>query len=264
MSVKDLRKKALRKAKEKVREEKFRRDHLIIQAISAIDELDDVSNLMLERVRNWYALHYPELEKLVRSPETYLAIVKELQARELMTEDALKPLTAKAPQVAAVAKDSIGAVLGKKDLDRVAKLATLVVHMKQERDEIAQYVEDACAELCPNVHSIAGGMLAARLLAAAGSLEKLAEFPASTVQVLGAEKALFAHLKQGVSPPKHGLIFAYPAIRQAPKKMRGKIARAVANKLSIAARMDFFGHGLDVSLKQKLDAQVERITSAAK
>ncbi len=258
-----MRRKALALAKEKVREKKSGRDYLVIQAVEAIDELDDVANLMTERVRHWYSIHYPELAKLVKSIDTYLEIITVLKSRRDMRKEALMKYLPEdqAKKVELIAEQTMGAEVSDTDLDSLAKFASLAAHAHNEREELAQYIDEATAEICPNMHSIAGGLLSARLLAKAGSLERLAEMPASTIQVLGAEKALFAHIRKGVKPPKHGLIFAYPHVMQAPKNKKGKISRLVAGKLAIAARMDFFNHGLDKSLNEELE---KKITSALK
>ncbi len=258
MDARQLREKALKKAKHAVRLKKGGRDFMVIQAVEAIDELDDISNLMTERVRNWYAMHYPELAKLVRSVDTYLDIIIELKKRKEMTVGRLTKYMpeAQAKKVEMLAEQTMGADVGGADLDSVAKFAELAAHARREREELAKYIDGTTAEIMPNVHSLVGGLLAARLLAKAGSLKRMAELPASTIQVLGAEKALFAHIKKGVKPPKHGLIFAYPQLMQAPKKKKGKVARLVAAKLAIAARMDYFGHGLDKSLKPELEKRI--------
>lgn len=258
-----MRAKALELARSKVKEAKQRRDYMIIQAIEAIDELDDVTNLMMERVRNWYAHHYPELVKLVRNPDTYLDIITGLKERKSMRAAALLKYLPEdqAKRVEEIADQTIGADVDIADLDSVAGFAALAAHGRKERNELADYIEKATAQLCPNVHSIAGGLLTARLLAKAGSLEAMAEMPASKIQILGAEKAMFAHIKKGVAPPKHGVIFAYPYIQQSPRSKHGKIARLLAGKLAIAARMDFFGHGLDPALNADL---VRRVMLALK
>jgi len=162
-----------------------------------------------------------------------------------------------AKKVEMIAEQTMGADVSASDLESVATFAKLTAHARREREELAKYVDEVTAEIMPNVHMLVGGLLAARLLAKAGSLERMAELPASTIQVLGAEKALFAHIKKGVKPPKHGLIFAYPQLMQAPKKKKGKIARLLAAKLAIAARMDYFKHGLDESLKVGLEKKVK-------
>jgi nucleolar protein 56 len=259
MALKELRALALKRVKKKVSEEKFKRDHLIIQSVECIDEIDEVINLMMERVRNWYAFHYPELSRLVKSPDAYLLIIKEIKSRRMMMQDRLEPFTGPdmARKIASIATQTMGADLDEKDLKRIAGLASLTLDTRKEREELAQYVENSMREMAPNLHSMVGGMLAARLMAKAGSLERMAEMPASTIQVLGAEKALFAHLRTGVKPPKHGVIFAYPAVQQAPKDRRGRVARVLANHLAIAARVDFFRHTLQPELKQGLDKAVQ-------
>jgi nucleolar protein 56 len=251
-NLKELRKKALKKTREKVKKELFKRDKLVVQAIDAIDELDSAANLVIERVRNWYSLHFPELERMLakRDIDAYLKVVAEGKGRKGIKDE----------KMAMVAKQSMGADIAQEDLEAVAELAKLALEMRKERERCAKYVESLVREVAPNASAVAGEMLAARLIALAGSLKRLAEFPSSTVQVLGAEKALFAHLKSGVKPPKHGVIFAFPAIRQAPKKLRGKISRLVANKISIAARMDYFGHEDEgKKLRKELDEKVEEI-----
>ena len=262
MDARQLRQKALRQAKQKVREKKSGRDYLIIQAVEAIDELDDISNLLIERVRNWYAAHYPELPKLVRSLDIYLEIIILLKHRKRMIHSELEKIMPpeQAKKVAMLAEQTMGADIDERDLDEIGKFAELALHSKRQRDELANYVEEATTEMMPNMHSLVGGLMCARLLAKANSFERLAELPSSTIQVLGAEKALFAHIKKGVKPPKHGLIFAYPPLMQAPKKLKGKVARALAGKLAIAARMDYFKHGFDPSLRDDLEKKVRGIT----
>lgn len=258
MDARQMRENALKRAKKAVKHKKSGRDFLIIQAVEAIDELDDISNLMTERVRNWYAMHYPELAKLVRSVDVYLDIITELKIRKEMRVENLERFLpeAQAKKVEKIAEQSMGGEAALTDLDRVAKFASLASHTRRERNELAEYVEKATSELTPNMHSLVGGLLTARLLAKAGSLKRIAEMPSSTVQILGAEKALFAHIRMGVKPPKHGLIFAYPPMMQAPRGKKGKIARILAGKLAIAARMDYFKHGLDLELKKELEKKV--------
>ncbi len=262
VDIKELRKKALETAKKRTKESLYRRDKLVIEAIEAIDELDSVTNLISERVRSWYAYHFPELEKLVTNMETYLAIVKEIKSRKYMEIAKLASHTGKAEKVAEIAKQSIGADIPDKDLDQIAKLAKLAIDTKKTRNELMEYVEETCKEICPNLTYLVGANLAARLLSHAGGLEKLAEMPASTIQVLGAEKALFAHLRKKSKPPKHGVIFLYPAVKNAPKHLRGKVARALATKIAIAARLDYFSQGKDFQgdkLKKELEERIQEI-----
>lgn len=264
---KKMREKALKNVVVDVREKKHKEDKLVIEAVQAIEELDDVFNLIVERTRNWYAYHYPELEKLVKDPSAYLIIIKEFKTKEQMLVEKLEKFVneKQARKITEKSLSSMGADFQMADLERVARMAELGLHVKQERDELAAYVEKRMKELAPNLHALAGGMLAARLMAKAGSLERLAEMPSSTIQVLGAEKALFAHLCKGTPPPKHGLIYHSPYIIQAPRKQRGKIARALAGKLAIAAREDFFeGKDISADLIAVLEKRVGEIRGAKK
>ncbi len=266
-NFKKIREQALNKITGDVKQEKSREDKLVIEAVQAISELDDVFNLIVERTRNWYAYHYPELEKLVKEPSAYLIIIKEMKSKEAMITENLAPFIGEkqAKKIALKATNSMGADLQDKDLERITKMAELGLHVKQERDELTKYVETRMNEIAPNLCALAGGMLAARLIARTGSLEKLAEKPAGTIQVLGAEKALFAHLRKGTPPPKHGIIYHSPYVIQSPRKQRGKMARALAAKLAIAAREDFF-EGKDISalLKQDLNKRIEEIRKSKK
>lgn len=262
-----LRNEAIKKTIEGVRERKKKDDKLVIQAVEAIDELDDLINTLLERVKNWYAFHYPELEKLVKDPETYFLIITEIKSREQMLVENLEKFVGaeRAKEIAEKATQSMGADLYEKDLERIRKLAELGLHAKRERDELADYIETKVKEVAPNLYALLGGMLAARLMSKAGSLKKLARMPASTIQVLGAEKALFAHLRKGVPSPKHGLIYQYPLVIQSPKKQRGKIARALAGKIAIAAKEDFFGKkDISKELLSELEKRIEEIKSKTK
>ena len=234
-SYKRIREKAIKETKEKVRKEFFRRDNLIVQAVRTMDVIDRTSNLLLEQVRDWYSIYYPELA--FETPDGYLENVVELKKEE-----------------------SLGADFGKQDLERIKEFAEAVRKLRNERKEIEKYLEVLMEKETPNIKAVIGPIIGARLIAIAGSLKKLSEFPSSTVQILGAEKALFAHLKKGVKPPKHGMILAYPKIKSAPKKLRGRIARKVASKISIAAKVDYFkGDFIGDRLGNELENEIEKV-----
>ncbi|MEO9364117.1 MAG: ribonucleotide-diphosphate reductase subunit beta, partial [Nitrososphaera sp.] len=125
---------------------------------------------------------------------------------------------------------------------------------------LSDHIEAAMEVVAPNVKELLTAAVGARLIAKAGSLARLAVLPASTIQVLGAEKALFRALKTGARPPKHGILFQHPLIHSAPKWQRGKIARAVASKVAIAARIDYYRHaGKDAQISEKLNTRLEEI-----
>jgi nucleolar protein 56 len=131
--------------------------------------------------------------------------------------------------------------------------------MAKARNAIEDHIESQMKIIAPNVAAILGTAVGARLLAKAGSIKKMATLPASTIQVLGAEKALFRALKTGTQPPKHGILFQHPIVHAAPRWQRGKMARAIASKAAIAARVDVYGAGLNQTLLDKLNIRVKEI-----
>ena len=144
---------------------------------------------------------------------------------------------------------------------RVAELYRSVTAV---RDELSAAVNAAVPQRTPNLSALLGAELAARLLAQAGNLDRLARFPASTIQVLGAEKAFFEHLRGRAPPPRHGLLFLHPAIQSAPRAERGKLARALAGKAAIAARLDRAGAPADPTLSRAFEARRARVREAGR
>jgi len=215
-------------------------DH-VAQAVSALDDLGETSNQLLERLREWYGLHYPELAKTVDS-EAFVALVAEHGDRGSMP---------------AAAAESVGAPLSPEDRQAVMAFAGLARDTARQRRRLEAHLESQMRALAPNLAHLAGPVLGARLIALAGGLEPLARLPASTVQLLGAERALFRHLREGTRPPKHGVLFQHPLIRHSPRWQRGPIARAFAGKLAIAARADaytkrFIADALKASLEKSV------------
>ncbi|ASJ03546.1 C/D box methylation guide ribonucleoprotein complex aNOP56 subunit [Thermococcus profundus] len=247
----------------RIQEQSGARDKMIIQAIEALDDIDKVTNLLVSRLREWYGLHFPELDEILPKHEQYVVFVASIGAKENATEEKLKSLglpDAKVEKILNAAEKSMGAPLGKFDEDIIRKLAREINDLYKLRKQIEDYLETAMDEVAPNLKALVGAKLAARLMSLAGGLRELAIMPASTIQVLGAEKALFRHLRSGAKPPKHGVIFQYPAINRSPWWQRGKIARALAGKLAIAARVDYFsGEYIAEELKQELEARIQEI-----
>ena len=198
-------------------------DHLR-HAVATLDDLKDQENLLLERLREWYGLHFPELARIVDAAK-YLELVATHGRRDSMPLDS---------------RESVGAELGAAEEAEVKEIARLVQGVGQRRATLEGYVERAVRALAPNVSDLAGPLLAARLVTLAGGLEELARAPAGTIQLLGAEKALFRHLKTGARSPKHGVLFLHPLVNRAPPWQRGAIARAFAAKLAIASRADAY------------------------
>jgi nucleolar protein 56 len=217
----------------------------------------------MNRIREWFGLHYPELDRLLDKHETYARLVVNLGTRENFTAEILEQEglpKAKSQTLAEVALASMGADIGNEDLAQIQAMCRNVLELYSLRQSLEKYVDSVMDEVAPNTKTIAGSLLGARLIAIAGGLINLAKLPASTIQVLGAEKALFRSLKTKARPPKHGIIFQHPMIHDAKRWQRGKIARALAGKLSIAARVDAFnGKYAGDELKADLDKRISEI-----
>ena len=240
-----------------------KRDLIIAQAIQTLDDLDRTVNLFMSRLREWYGIHFPELDRLIEKHETYARLVMNLGKRGNFSFEALEKESIpkeRAETAAKAAETSMGADVEEHDLAEIQALSQNVLKLYELRKKMENYVEKTMEEVAPNTKAIAGSLLGARLIATAGSLQNLAMRPASTVQVLGAEKALFRSLKTGARPPKHGLIFQHPLLHDAKRWQRGKIARVLAGKLAIAARADAFGgRYIGDTLKADVDKRIEEI-----
>lgn len=221
-----------------------KRDLVIAQAIQTLDDLDRTVNLFMGRLREWYGIHFPELDRLIEKHETYARLVMNLGYRDNFSFEALEKEglpKEKTENTANVAERSMGADMAEQDLAEIQALSKNVLSLYELRKNMEVYVDKTMEEVAPNTRAVAGALLGARLIAIVGSLQNLAMKPASTIQVLGAEKALFRSLKTGARPPKHGLIFQHALLHDAKRWQRGKIARVLAGKLAIAARTDAFG-----------------------
>jgi nucleolar protein 56 len=250
-------------AKMKVKKTVERRDLLVAQAVQTVDDLDKSLNIFMSRLREWFGLHYPELDRLLDKHETYARLVVNLGTRQNFTAENLEKEglpKAKSQAIAKVAVASMGADLGEEDLNQIQGMCRNVLELYGVRQSLEKYVDSVMEEVAPNTRTIGGSLLGARLVALAGGLLNLAKLPASTIQVLGAEKALFRSLKTKARPPKHGIIFQHPLIHDAKRWQRGKIARALAGKLTIAARVDAFkGKYMGDKLKADLEKRIDEI-----
>ncbi|MDI6847880.1 MAG: C/D box methylation guide ribonucleoprotein complex aNOP56 subunit [Candidatus Bathyarchaeia archaeon] len=240
-----------------------KRDLIIAQAIQTLDDLDKTINLFMSRVREWYGIHFPELDRLLDKHETYARLVFKLGNKDSFTPEKLEKEgipKSKAEQIVKAVETSMGADLKETDLTQIQALCKNVISLYKLRQILEDYLDTTMEEVAPNIKALTGSLLGARLIALAGGLTNLAKMPASTIQVLGAEKALFRSLKTGARPPKHGIIFQHAFLHEARKWQRGKIARALAGKLAIAARTDAFGSRyIGEELKADLDKRIEEI-----
>lgn len=247
----------------RVKEASERLDLHIIQSINALDELDKIINTVGARLREWYGLHFPELDNLIQSLIAYAEIVSRAGMRQNITAEILQGAGMQDKKVEVIldaARRSKGGDMTPENLAIVKRLADQVISQSDLRRVLADHVEVAMETVAPNVKELLTVTVGARIIAKAGSLARLATLPASTIQVLGAEKALFRALKTGARPPKHGLLFQHPLVHSAPKWQRGKIARAVASKVAIAARIDYYRHaGKDTTIQDRLNTRLNEI-----
>ena len=254
---------ALEITKIRVKRAVEKKDLIIVQAIQTIDDLDKTVNLFMSRVREWYGIHFPELDRLLEKHETYARLALKFGSKDNLTVEKLEREgipKSKTQQITKAAETSMGADLTETDIAQIQALCKNVLELYQLRQTLEGYLETVMKEVAPNIGAIVGSLLGARLIALAGGLANLAKMPASTIQVLGAEKALFRSLKTGTRPPKHGIIFQHTFLHEAEKWQRGKIARAIAGKLAIAARTDAFGaRYIGEELKVALEKRVEEI-----
>jgi len=222
-------------------------DRFIVQAVRALDDTIDTINLTSERLHEWYGLHFPELADYARE-ERYARLIAEKGSREAI-QDALD-----------LQLESVGSELEEKDLEVVRGFANNLIQLYEEKGRLEAYIADRMEEAAPNITSIVGASLGARLISIAGGLKRLSRMPAGTVQLLGAEKALFAHLRQGKRPPKHGVIFQHPTVHRAPYWQRGNISRTMGGKLAIASKVDYFkGEFIGDKLNEDIARRVEEI-----
>src|ERR687887_2757177 len=258
-----LREFAINLSSSRVKEASEQLDLHIIQSINALDELDKIINTVGARLREWYGLHFPELDNLLQSLVAYAEIASRAGLRENITSEILQSAGMQDKKVEIIldaAKRSKGGDMTPENLAIVKRLADQVIAQSDLRRVLADHIEVAMETVAPNVKELLTATVGARIIAKAGSLARLAMLPASTVQILGAEKALFRALKTGARPPKHGILFQHPLIHSAPKWQRGKIARAIASKVAIAARIDYYRHaGKDSSIQNRLNTRLTEI-----
>jgi len=217
-----LREKAIRLAKVKVKES-VSKDLMIINAINNIEEIEKTVNVFASRLRDWFMIKNPELEDAISDNEYFVKVV--------LSADEGSGLES---------KSAMGAVLDQDDEHAIKALAAITQGMIETKTFLLLYLEKVMGVYCKNILYLAGPTIGAKLLRDAKSLKRFASLQSSTIQLLGAEKALFRHIKTGAKSPKYGHIVNHPLIINAKKDDKGKAARALADKLSMAARVDYF------------------------
>lgn len=258
-----LRQFALDFSSSKVRRISEKLDLHISQSINALDELDKIINVIGARLREWYGLHFPELDYLIQNIFTYAEIVKLSGNRNNIDLNMLENLgieSKRADMILVAVQRSKGGDILEENLSIIKKLGNEIIMQTELRKILAHQIEEMMEKIAPNIKELLTATVGARLLAKAGSLQKLSVMPASTIQIIGAEKALFRSLKTGAPPPKHGILFQHPILHSAPKWQRGKMARAIASKVAIAARIDLFRNGeKDLHISEQLNTRIAEI-----
>lgn len=208
----------------------FKKDKLVIQAVSNMDEITKILNIFYERLSEWYGFYFPEAVKRIEDIESFAEIVGRRRTEKSMGYD-----------------------LEENDIKMIDKAGEEMRCLLRYKNELNYYIEDLMNEIAPNLANAAGPVIGAKLIASAGSLEKLSKMTSSTVQVLGAEKALFRHLRSGARPPKYGIILQHAMMKTVSPNDRGKFARTLSGKLAIAAKVDFNSKGKEKVWKTLID-----------
>ncbi|KAB5582437.1 hypothetical protein GE09DRAFT_267253 [Coniochaeta sp. 2T2.1] len=221
-------------------------DVMIIHAVSLLDDMDKELNTYAMRAREWYGWHFPELAKILTGNVLYAKVILELGLRSNLPNADLSFLEESVEGAVRAAADiSMGTEIAEDDINNIKSLAEVVVEYAQYRDDLARYLENRMKAIAPNMTELIGHLVGARLISHAGSIMDLAKKPASTIQILGAEKALFRALKTKHATPKYGMIYHASLVGQASGKNKGKIARQLAAKVALGVRHDALGEEED-------------------
>lgn len=219
-------------------------DTMIIQAVSLLDDLDKELNNYIMRCREWYGWHFPELSKIIPDHLTYVRTILTLGMRtSAATTDLSEVIEDEGMQskVKEYAEISMGTDIADEDLENIQFLCQNIIELTEYRAQLYEYLRNRMMTIAPNLTILVGELVGARLISHAGSLMNLAKHPASTVQILGAEKALFRALKTKHDTPKYGLIYHAQLVGQSNTQMKGKMSRMLAAKASLATRVDALG-----------------------
>jgi len=243
---------------------------MIVQAISLLDDLEKELNIYAMRVREWYGWHFPELGKIIDNNITYAKTVRKMGMRTNAQHTDLAELLGdeKETEVREAAKISMGTEISDEDNLNINALCDQVISIHEHRLQLLEYLKNRMNAIAPNLTVMVGEQVGARLIAHAGSLINLAKHPASTVQILGAEKALFRALKTRHETPKYGLIYHASLIGQAQPKNKGKISRVLAAKTALSIRVDALGDKVTADIgienKAKVEARLRQLEGQTK
>ncbi|XP_076272789.1 nop5 ribonucleoprotein [Rhynchophorus ferrugineus] len=240
-------------------------DTMIVQAVSLLDDLDKELNNYVMRCREWYGWHFPELGKIITDNIAFAKTVKIIGTREHALSSDLSDILPEEVEekVKEAAEISMGTEISDEDILNIISLCDQIIDMTNYRTQLYDYLKNRMMAIAPNLTVLVGDLVGARLISHAGSLINLAKHPASTVQILGAEKALFRALKAKKDTPKYGLIYHSQLVGQSSTKNKGKMSRMLAAKAALATRVDALGEETHVSLgiehKAKLETRLRQL-----
>ncbi|XP_012705032.2 nucleolar protein 58 [Fundulus heteroclitus] len=240
-------------------------DTMIVQAISLLDDLDKELNNYIMRCREWYGWHFPELGKVITDNLAYCKTVRKVGDRTNVSSTDLSEYLPEEieAEVKLAAEISMGTEVSEQDIGNIRHLCDQVIEISEYRTQLYDYLKNRMMAIAPNLTVMVGELVGARLISHAGSLLNLAKHPASTVQILGAEKALFRALKTRKDTPKYGLIYHASLVGQTTAKNKGKISRMLAAKASLAIRYDALGEDTNAEMgvenRAKLEARLRQL-----
>lgn len=229
-------------------------DKHLIQAINSIDDIDEAISKLIERIREWYELYFPEMN-VIHNNETYIKLIAENKSKEKIIEAKRDAFSI---DIDEFDEDEINS----EDLEILNDYANSIYELQKTRKNIEKYIDVKMESIAPNLKALVGSTLGAKLISHAGGIKRLSTYPSSTVQIMGAEKALFRHLRSGDRPPKYGLIYQHPKVRGSKWWNRGKIARTLASRISLATRKDVYTKDKDLDIYDKFIAKVDEIEKA--
>ncbi len=261
----EIRKKMLSEVKNEIKSGYSSEEYTLIQAVNAYDEVLRSYNLFSERLTEWYLLYYPNIR--VQSPNLLADLIKVINNKDELTLEKIDSVVNDINKSKSIYEkatvQNIGKEISPEEAYIVERYSELIKKTSETLEELQKYIDTTANKLMPNTVYLTNSLIASGLLNKAGSMEKLSIMPSSTIQLLGAENALFKHIKFGSKPPKYGLLFKLPEINTARRDIKGRIARVYANKISIALKADYYTKNfIAKELKESLESSISRISKS--
>lgn len=237
-------------------------DTMVIQSVSLLDDMDKDINLHCMRLKEWYGFHFPELSSITDNNREYFKLVVAIGRKGSIDEEKKRVVRDmvgdNCERIVKLAETSMGVAMDEEDVLNILEDARGVLRSFEFRDELVEYIRVKMEGLAPNITSLVGEVIGAKMISKAGSLSSLARMPGSSIQMMGAEKALFQALKSKTNTPKYGIIYGCSLLGQAAPQNKGRIARSLASKIAIAARIDSYGEEKTNMMGIKMREKIER------